>query len=463
MIAVLTEGGLIAVSGDWAVDDVVLDTAGPAELDARLRLAVERRAAVCDEVGGRLELGDLAIDEATYTARLAGVALDLTYKEFELLKFLAQHPGPGVHTVAPGAGGVGLRLLRRHPHGRRARPAAAGEARRRARVDDRHRAQRRLQVRPPVRRRASPPPARHGRRRRRKCPSTTSVRGVPLTLSTAVPDDAGHQAVRSLAAEVERAVGAPPLSDQALTRLRDPGVVHVRAYDADRLVGYGQRAGSVVEVLAADGWFDPLLDATAAPGCLDLDARQRVAADQLALGPRVRAGARAAPARTATRRGRPVAGRPALGRRRRRAGLPARRGRRRLARRQRRRLRLAPRTGPLDERRPARPDGRGLVRPERASCSPNAATICSASTGRRCTTTAPARSTCWASRLPRRASASGKGLLVRGLRHLADRGCPRVALYVDGDNTGALRALREVRVRPREPGRPVAGAGVLQP
>jgi DNA-binding response OmpR family regulator len=93
VIAVLTEGGLIAVSGDWAVDDVVLDTAGPAELDARLRLAVERRAAVCDEVGGRLELGDLAIDEATYTARLAGVALDLTYKEFELLKFLAQHPG----------------------------------------------------------------------------------------------------------------------------------------------------------------------------------------------------------------------------------------------------------------------------------------------------------------------------------------------------------------------------------
>jgi DNA-binding response OmpR family regulator len=93
VLAVLTEGGLIAVSGDWAVDDFVLDTAGPAELDARLRLAVDRRAAVSEVVGGRLELGDLAIDEATYTARLAGVALDLTYKEFELLKFLALHPG----------------------------------------------------------------------------------------------------------------------------------------------------------------------------------------------------------------------------------------------------------------------------------------------------------------------------------------------------------------------------------
>ncbi|MDT5032394.1 MAG: hypothetical protein QOC94_2565, partial [Actinoplanes sp.] len=42
---------------------------------------------------GRLEVGDLTIDEGTYTARLSGTALDLTYKEFELLKFLAQHPG----------------------------------------------------------------------------------------------------------------------------------------------------------------------------------------------------------------------------------------------------------------------------------------------------------------------------------------------------------------------------------
>jgi DNA-binding response OmpR family regulator len=93
VIAVLTEGGLIAVSGEWAVDDFVLDTAGPAELDARLRLAVERRAADSEDPNGRLEIGELTIDESTYTARLSGNALDLTYKEFELLKFLALHPG----------------------------------------------------------------------------------------------------------------------------------------------------------------------------------------------------------------------------------------------------------------------------------------------------------------------------------------------------------------------------------
>jgi DNA-binding response OmpR family regulator len=93
VIAVLTEGGLIALSAEWAVDDIILDTAGPAELEGRLRLAVDRRAAAGAQRLEHVNIGDLTIDESTYTARLSGVALDLTYKEFELLKFLAQHPG----------------------------------------------------------------------------------------------------------------------------------------------------------------------------------------------------------------------------------------------------------------------------------------------------------------------------------------------------------------------------------
>ncbi|HZZ96484.1 MAG TPA: response regulator transcription factor [Jatrophihabitantaceae bacterium] len=93
IIGVLTEGGLIAMSAQWSVDDIILDTAGPAELDARLRLAIDRRAAASDQADEHVDIGDLTIDETTYSARLSGVALDLTYKEFELLKFLAQHPG----------------------------------------------------------------------------------------------------------------------------------------------------------------------------------------------------------------------------------------------------------------------------------------------------------------------------------------------------------------------------------
>jgi DNA-binding response OmpR family regulator len=37
--------------------------------------------------------GNVEVDDVTYTARLGKRTLDLTFKEFELLKYLAQHPG----------------------------------------------------------------------------------------------------------------------------------------------------------------------------------------------------------------------------------------------------------------------------------------------------------------------------------------------------------------------------------
>ncbi|GAA1481259.1 response regulator transcription factor [Gordonia sinesedis] len=92
--AVLTEGGLVAVNADWGLDEFLLPATGPAELDARLRLLVVRtRGASVEEVSGKVTLGELVIDEGTYTARLRGRPLDLTYKEFELLKYLAQNAG----------------------------------------------------------------------------------------------------------------------------------------------------------------------------------------------------------------------------------------------------------------------------------------------------------------------------------------------------------------------------------
>src|SRR5690606_34738244 len=93
VIAVLTEGGLVAVSGEWVVDEILLPTTGPAEVDARLRLLKSRPGNDSGRDGGALVLGDLVIDEATYAARLRGRLLELTYKEFELLKYLAQHAG----------------------------------------------------------------------------------------------------------------------------------------------------------------------------------------------------------------------------------------------------------------------------------------------------------------------------------------------------------------------------------
>ena len=96
IIALTTEGGLSAFNADWGISDVMLDTAGPAEVDARIRIALGKQAAAAlesDPHGGEIRSGDVSIDEATYTARLKGEVLDLTFKEFELLKYLAQHPG----------------------------------------------------------------------------------------------------------------------------------------------------------------------------------------------------------------------------------------------------------------------------------------------------------------------------------------------------------------------------------
>jgi DNA-binding response OmpR family regulator len=94
VVAVLTEGGLVAVNSEWGLDDFLLPATGPAELDARLRLLVVRsRGVTAEEASGKVTLGDLVIDEGTYTARLRGRPLDLTYKEFELLKYLAQNAG----------------------------------------------------------------------------------------------------------------------------------------------------------------------------------------------------------------------------------------------------------------------------------------------------------------------------------------------------------------------------------
>ena len=95
VILITTEGGLTAVSSDWGIDEVLLDTAGPAEVEARLRLAIGRLAGADDsaENAGEIKRGDVTIDESTYSAKVKGRVLDLTFKEFELLKFLAQHPG----------------------------------------------------------------------------------------------------------------------------------------------------------------------------------------------------------------------------------------------------------------------------------------------------------------------------------------------------------------------------------
>ena len=86
VLLVLGEGGFAAVTPEWGATDIVLDSAGPAELEARIRLALAASAA------GPIVASGLTIDEASYQAKVDGKPVDLTYQEFELLRFLASHP-----------------------------------------------------------------------------------------------------------------------------------------------------------------------------------------------------------------------------------------------------------------------------------------------------------------------------------------------------------------------------------
>ena len=92
VIVVVTEGGLSAASPAWRTADIVLADAGVAEIDARLRLAAQRGQAD-DAEGGVRTVGGITVNEDSYTAAAGGRNIDLTYKEFELLKFFTQFPG----------------------------------------------------------------------------------------------------------------------------------------------------------------------------------------------------------------------------------------------------------------------------------------------------------------------------------------------------------------------------------
>ena len=78
---------LSVVSPEWGIDDLILESARPAEWELRLRLLIAPHA------HSTLSSGSIEIDESACTATVDGDQLDLTYTEFELLKFLVAHPG----------------------------------------------------------------------------------------------------------------------------------------------------------------------------------------------------------------------------------------------------------------------------------------------------------------------------------------------------------------------------------
>jgi len=90
LLVVVSEAGMPAVNSEWGFDDVVLSSAGPGEVDARIRLMTTKSVKEADD--HMISASGVTIDEVSYQAKVNGRALDLTFKEFELLRFLAGHP-----------------------------------------------------------------------------------------------------------------------------------------------------------------------------------------------------------------------------------------------------------------------------------------------------------------------------------------------------------------------------------
>ncbi len=87
IIALLTPDQLPSLDSTLGLDDFLLASADPAELSARVRQALWKRSGL--DTANTIRCGDLVMDLANYTVQIAGRPVELTYKEYELLRFLA--------------------------------------------------------------------------------------------------------------------------------------------------------------------------------------------------------------------------------------------------------------------------------------------------------------------------------------------------------------------------------------
>ena len=91
LIALVKEGHLKELASARGLEDFVTFPAAPELVETRIRFLLTRLNHVAP--GGGMRIGALELDVDRYEISLEGEPLELTYKEFELLKFLATHPG----------------------------------------------------------------------------------------------------------------------------------------------------------------------------------------------------------------------------------------------------------------------------------------------------------------------------------------------------------------------------------
>jgi len=89
VLLALRDTALPVIDASWGITDFLMPTSSLAEVDARIRLAISTHQPA--NTNGLSHSG-VSIDEGSYQATVGGRALDLTYKEFELLRFLVANP-----------------------------------------------------------------------------------------------------------------------------------------------------------------------------------------------------------------------------------------------------------------------------------------------------------------------------------------------------------------------------------
>jgi two-component system, OmpR family, alkaline phosphatase synthesis response regulator PhoP len=89
VIALVKTNGINSALASLPCDDFMVEPFEPPELGARITRQLVKGA----RPSGQIKAGDLAIDPAQAEVYLSGRSLELTFREYELLRFLVEHPG----------------------------------------------------------------------------------------------------------------------------------------------------------------------------------------------------------------------------------------------------------------------------------------------------------------------------------------------------------------------------------